>query len=47
MLVSKSVSLEVEDLAKVEKAVEKGHAKNVSVFVQNAVKNELKRLQLD
>lgn len=47
MFVSKTVTLEVGDLAKVEDAIKKGQAKSVSNFVQNAVKRELKQLQLD
>lgn len=43
LLVSRTVALELEDMTEIQKKIQKGEIKNVSEFVQQAVKNELKR----
>jgi len=43
MIVSKSVSIPVDDLTEVQKRIENGEEKSLSGFVQRAIKNELKR----
>jgi len=42
MMVSKTVSLELEDLSKIQKRIEDGEFTTFSEFVQIAIKNELK-----
>lgn len=42
MMVSKTVTLDVIDLVKINKKIENGESNNVSEFVQKAIKNELK-----
>ena len=41
--VGKSVSLDFEDLEKINKKILKGESKNLSEFITKAIKNELKR----
>ncbi|WP_286475035.1 hypothetical protein [Methanobacterium sp. CWC-01] len=41
MLVSKSISIDVEDLLKIEKKVKEGKNASISSFVQEAVKRLL------
>jgi Arc/MetJ-type ribon-helix-helix transcriptional regulator len=41
--VSKTVSLELEDINKIQKLIERKEVSNLSEFVQKAVKNELKK----
>ena len=43
MFVSKSVSIEIKDLVKIDEEIKDGKAANVSEFVQKAIKNELER----
>ena len=43
MYVSKSVSIEINDLVKIDEEIKDGKAANVSEFVQRAIKNELER----
>jgi Arc/MetJ-type ribon-helix-helix transcriptional regulator len=43
MYVSKSVSIEINDLVKIDEEIKDGKAVNVSEFVQKAIKNELER----
>lgn len=43
MMVSKTVSLELDDLKKVENKLKKGKASTFSDFVQKAIRNELRR----
>lgn len=43
MMVSKTVSIELEDLSKIQNEIENGNALTFSEFVQRAIKNELKR----
>ena len=42
MYVSKTITLEAEDVVKIQKSVENGKAATFSEFVQNAIKNELR-----
>lgn len=42
--VSKTVSLDAEDIVKIQKSIEKGYAENLSDFIQRAVKNYLATL---
>ena len=42
MMVSKTVSLELNDLTKIHDRLKKGEANTFSEFVQKAIKNELK-----
>lgn len=44
MLVSKTISLDVEDLLEIKKSVERGQANNASDFVQKAVRMYLKKV---
>lgn len=43
MMVAKSVSLDLEDLILIEKKIKNGESENLSQFVRNAIKRELKR----
>jgi len=43
MVVAKSVSMDLEDLAEIEKKIKNGESHSVSEFVRNAIRNELKR----
>lgn len=43
MLVSRTIALDLKDMTKIQRKIENGEFKNVSEFVQKAVKNELKR----
>lgn len=43
MMVARSVSLDLDDLIQIEKKIKKGESKNLSQFIRNAVKKELKR----
>lgn len=42
MIVSKTISLELEDLAKIEEKIKKGEESSVSEFVQKSIKKQLK-----
>ena len=42
MIVSKSVSIPVNDLAEIQKRIENGKEETLSKFVQKAIKNELR-----
>ncbi|MBW4256577.1 ribbon-helix-helix domain-containing protein [Methanobacterium sp. YSL] len=41
MMVAKSVSMDLEDLNKIEKRIKNGESHSVSEFVRNAIKKEL------
>lgn len=41
-MVSKTISIELEDLGKIQEKIKNGETPSVSEFVQKAVKNELK-----
>lgn len=43
MMVSKTVSLELEDLSKIDEELKRGEKSTFSEFIQKAIKNELKR----
>lgn len=43
MMVSKTVTIDVKDLVRIDEKVENGEASTISEFVQKAIKNELKR----
>lgn len=43
MMVGKSVSIDLNDLNKIQKRIEKGESSSLSEFVRNAVKKELRR----
>lgn len=43
MMVSKTLSIELNDLAEIQKKVRDGESSTFSEFVQRAIKNELKR----
>lgn len=43
MMVSKTVTIDVNDLVRIDEKVKNGEAGNISEFVQKAIKNELKR----
>ncbi len=45
--VSKTCSLELEDLSKIQKRIEEGEFTTFSEFVQYAIKNELKSKELN
>lgn len=45
MLVSKTVSLDAEDVVKIQKLMHKGQAENASDFIQKAVKMYLNSLK--
>jgi len=42
VIVSKSVSIPVNDLAEIQKRIENGKEETLSKFVQKAIKNELR-----
>lgn len=42
MKISRSITLELEDLIKIDNKIKKGEFESVSEFIQQAVKNELK-----
>lgn len=42
MMVSKTVSIELEDLTKIQDRLRMGEANSFSEFVQKAIKNELR-----
>lgn len=42
-MVAKSVSIDLEDLAEIQEIIKKGESTNLSEFVRNAIKRELKR----
>jgi Arc/MetJ-type ribon-helix-helix transcriptional regulator len=46
MIVSKNISIDVEDLLKIEDLVKCGEERNFSAFIQRAVKKELSRNNL-
>ena len=39
--VSKTVSIDLEDLSKIQELIKKGKTANLSEFVQNAIKKQL------
>lgn len=41
MKISKTISLDFEDLSKINDKIEKGEFENVTEFVQHAIKKEL------
>jgi len=43
LLVSRTIALDLEDMTRIQRKIENGEFKNVSEFVQQAVRNELKR----
>ena len=43
MMVGKSVSMDLKDLAKIEEKIKNGESHSLSEFVRNAIKKELKR----
>lgn len=43
MMVGKSVSMDLNDLNKIQKRIEKGESSSLSEFVRNAIKKELRR----
>jgi Arc/MetJ-type ribon-helix-helix transcriptional regulator len=45
MLVSKTVTLDAEDVVEIQKSVDRGQADNASDFVQKAVKMYLNKLK--
>lgn len=42
MLVSKTISMHLDDMSKIQDKINKGEFKSVSEFVQKAIKNELR-----
>lgn len=42
MKVSRTISIDLEDLTEIQKRINENNVSNLSEFVQNAVKNELK-----
>ncbi len=42
-MVAKSVSIDLEDLTEIQEIIKKGESANLSEFVRNAIKHELKR----
>ena len=42
MKVSRTISIDLEDLTEIQKKINKNKISNLSEFIQNAVKNELK-----
>jgi|GEM_PF-4701227 len=45
MYVSKTITIDLKYLAKIEKAVESGKVPNASKFIEKAVHNELEKLE--
>lgn len=43
LMVAKSVSIDLEDLTEIQEIIKKGESANLSEFVRNAIKHELKR----
>ena len=43
MMVSKCVSMDLEDLTEIQDKIKKGESNSVSEFVRNAIRKELKR----
>jgi len=43
MMVAKSVSMDLEDLAEIEEKIKNGESHSVSEFIRNAIRKELKR----
>ncbi|TMS40937.1 MAG: ribbon-helix-helix protein, CopG family [Methanobacterium sp.] len=43
MMVGKSVSVDLNDLNRIQKRIENGESSSLSEFVRNAIKNELRR----
>lgn len=43
MMVAKSVSIDLNDLNKIQKKIENGESESLSQFVRNAIKKELIR----
>lgn len=42
MIVSKTISIEFEDLKKIDSLIKDGEARNLSEFIRCAIKNQLK-----
>lgn len=42
MKVSRTISIDIKDLTEIQTKIDKGKISNLSEFIQNAVKNELK-----
>jgi len=42
-MVGKSVSVDLNDLNRIQKRIENGESSSLSEFVRNAIKNELRR----
>jgi hypothetical protein len=42
MKVSRTISIDLEDLTEIQKKIKENKIANLSEFIQNAVKNELK-----
>jgi Arc/MetJ-type ribon-helix-helix transcriptional regulator len=42
LMVAKSVSMDLNDLSKIQEKIENGESASLSEFVRNAIKNELK-----
>ena len=42
LMVAKSVSMDLNDLNKIQEKIENGESASLSEFVRNAIKNELK-----
>ncbi len=42
-MVSRTVSIELEDLAQIQEKIKNNELSNISEFVRKAIKNELKR----
>ena len=43
MMVSKCVSMDLEDLTEIQKKIKKGESNSVSEFVRTAIRKELER----
>jgi Arc/MetJ-type ribon-helix-helix transcriptional regulator len=43
MMVGKSVSMDLNDLNKIQQRIENGESSSLSEFVRNAIKKELRR----
>jgi len=46
-MLSKTVSLELDDLSRIQERIEDGEFSTFSEFVQNAIKNELDKINLN
>ena len=45
MKVSRTISIDLEDLTEIQKKIDESKISNLSEFIQNAVKNELKGIR--